>query len=669
MAIWSAEIKELEKLNEFLKGQLPDLEKELERLVKADDENMILLYSRRCLEVIITDLCECELKRPRKTEPLKGIIDKLHKEGKVSSNIITSMHGLNELSTYGTHPKDFDLEQVKPVLNNLDIIIKWYLKYKETGSDIKAKPVEEIRQDIKTTIDAKKDITISRKRLAGILGGSMAIIASVFAVLYFSNIIGYGKQTKEVEKSIAVLPFHNYSGDPAQEFMCEGLTDEIIGHLFKIKSLDKVIPLDNVLAYKGTNKKLSSIAKKLKVNYILTGTYKKIGDQVRVTTGLIEPKKAKYLWQNEYNQPYKEVVAIQADIALQIADHLKVFLSGFEKQNIKKIPTINQEAQELIWQATYMFRTRTYKDINQLYELDRKAIELDSDYADAYGWIGALTLMRGSYAGDCEILSVVGGAEFYFNKALELDQNNYVSHLGQAMLNEWVKQDFITAEKELLIAFELSPNNPVVIEFMVEFLCKRNRLEDARSYLKNAETPLYVQTRMQVISGALSGNKDEAINFVNFFLNSQGDFIHSYAGEYLLWLDEYEAAKQSLETALLTRDRYILVPRFQACLALAYHKTNNHQKAQEIINQLIDKSKKTSVGDPEYFIGMYYSGISKVDSAFYWLEEANKKKSPELPWLKVDPVFNNLKNDARYWDLYERTGHKAYDEYRAGLKE
>src|SRR5512136_482762 len=134
MAIWSSEIKELEKLHESLKGQLPDLEKELGKLIKADDENMILLYSRRCLEVIITDLCECELKRPRKTEPLQGIIDKLHKERKVPAHIIASMHSLNSLSTFGTHPKDFDPEQIKPVLINLDIIIKWYLRYR--SSDI-----------------------------------------------------------------------------------------------------------------------------------------------------------------------------------------------------------------------------------------------------------------------------------------------------------------------------------------------------------------------------------------------------------------------------------------------------------------------------------------------------------------------------------------------------
>jgi len=127
MQIWSSEIKELEKLFVSLKGQFPDLEKELDQLMRTDDPNVLMLYSRRCLEVIITDLCECELKRPRKTEPLKGIIDKLNKEEKVPSHIITSMDHVNTLSSYGAHPKVFDPEQVKPVLNNLATIIKWYL--------------------------------------------------------------------------------------------------------------------------------------------------------------------------------------------------------------------------------------------------------------------------------------------------------------------------------------------------------------------------------------------------------------------------------------------------------------------------------------------------------------------------------------------------------------
>src|SRR4030043_1733209 len=156
MTIWSAEIKEIERLYDSIKGQSPELEKELERLISASDENMVLVYARRCLEVIINDLCECELKRPRKTEPLKGIIDKLNREEKVPSYIITSMENLNSLSTYGAHPKDFDPEQVKPALNNLAIIIKWLLKYKDDQAINKPKTKEGAGEEGRA--DSKKDI-------------------------------------------------------------------------------------------------------------------------------------------------------------------------------------------------------------------------------------------------------------------------------------------------------------------------------------------------------------------------------------------------------------------------------------------------------------------------------------------------------------------------------
>jgi tetratricopeptide (TPR) repeat protein len=130
MLIWSTEIKELEILHSSIKDHSTELDKELEQLIKTEDANVVMLYSRRCLEVIITDLCKCELKRPRKTEPLKGIIDKLNQEEKVPSHIIASMHSLNSLSTFGAHPKEYEQEQVKPVLLNLTTVIKWYLKYK-----------------------------------------------------------------------------------------------------------------------------------------------------------------------------------------------------------------------------------------------------------------------------------------------------------------------------------------------------------------------------------------------------------------------------------------------------------------------------------------------------------------------------------------------------------
>jgi dienelactone hydrolase len=193
MAIWSAEIKELERLCASFKGQLPELEKELEQLIKFDDPNVILLYSRRCLEVILTNLCECELKRPRGTEPLKGIIDKLHKEHKVPDHIATSMHGLNDLSTYGTHPKDFDPEQVKPVLINLDIIIKWYLKYKGIGTVVKQQ--HEV-QPIEIKPEKLKRFTVTKKsnNIRTLLPASIVILGVLIFFLNRNSRIKWAKE-------------------------------------------------------------------------------------------------------------------------------------------------------------------------------------------------------------------------------------------------------------------------------------------------------------------------------------------------------------------------------------------------------------------------------------------------------------------------------------------
>ena len=123
-----------------------------------------MLYSRRCLEVIVTELCESELNRPRKTEPLKGIIDKLNKEEKVPSYIITSMHGLNSLSTYGAHPKDFDPDEVKPALSNLAIIMKWYLLHK--GMEIPIKPLTDEEEAVTADRKLKTETTKHEKSIA-----------------------------------------------------------------------------------------------------------------------------------------------------------------------------------------------------------------------------------------------------------------------------------------------------------------------------------------------------------------------------------------------------------------------------------------------------------------------------------------------------------------------
>jgi TolB-like protein len=674
MTIWSTEIKELESLYNSLKGQFPDLEKELEQLIRTEDANVVMLYSRRCLEVIITDLCECELKRPRKTEPLKGIIDKLHREEKVPSHIITSMDSLNSLSTYGTHPKDFDPEQVKPVLSNLAIIIKWYLKYKDTQKSAVSKE-EKVKYESKVSDTVPNEFHRSKKRLVVLFSVLLIVCFIVIIGLFLFNVTDSkngSKVDKDLIKSIAVLPFQNYSGDPNQEYMSDGLTDEIINHLYKIASFDKVVSLSTVLTYKGTDKRLPQVAEEVDVNYILEGTYKKIGDSVRVTAQLIEPKNDKHLWQNEYDRLYKELISIQSDIALKIAEQVEAFLTSSEKQNIQKVPTTNQEAYEFVQQSSmHLYTLDSALDIFQFTktgkDLALKAIELDPDYSDAYAFAGLYSLWAGTFAGYKEMPIAILDALPYIEKALALDPNNGKAHFLLGEINDWGRWDYVNAEKEYLRSVELEPNNMARYDQVADFYLKMNRPENALSALANYDesdigSNIYILAETYIISG----NSKKAFDTINAFTMSCEEYLYKRIGETFIWLEEYDSANLYLESALKSGDAQILSPRFQAYLALIYFKTNKNQKAQSIINQLIDKTIVTSVGSPEYFIGWYYSGTGQVDSAFYWLERAYDKHSPEMPWLKVNPVFKILKNDDRYWDLYARTGHKAYDEYYKG---
>src|SRR4030042_310996 len=240
MQIWSSEIKELESLYTSIKGRFPGLEKDLEHLIKTDDENVALLYSRRCLEIIVTDLCESELKRPRKTEPLKGIIDKLHREEKVPSHIITSMDHLNSLSTYGAHPKDID---------------------------------------------------------------------------------------------------------PDQDYFSDGLTEEIITDLSQVHDL-LVISRSSAMTFKGVRKKIKDIAREVNVRYVLEGSVRKAGNDLRITAQLIDAKKDTHLLAEKYTGTIDDIFNIQEKVSHSIVDALKIKLNPEEQKRISEVPIDNVKAYE-----------------------------------------------------------------------------------------------------------------------------------------------------------------------------------------------------------------------------------------------------------------------------------------------------------------------------------
>jgi TolB-like protein len=534
------------------------------------------------------------------------------------------------------------------------IILSWIYDVHPEGGIVKTEPVQKVKaEDIPKSSNSWKIATYV----------SAAIIVGLIAINIFT---GRDRMTidEALAKSIAVLPFHNYSGDPDQDPMCLGLTDEIISHLFKVKSFEEVRPLTSVLPYKDSEKNAQEIADVLSVNYILEGSYKRIGGELRITAQLIDSKSDKHIWLKDYDLPYKEVIGIPAEIAIQIANHLKAFISEDEKQSIDRIPTNNLEAFELMQEATYLSNTVFIPATDQIIGLAQEVIRLDPDYADAYAMIGIFMLLKGIYSGEEEMNSIAWESSTYLEKAISLDDQNVRAITGLASIDHVLRWDYIKAEDGYMKAISYMPGESILNGWSILFLIQMNRFEDA---LRHIEKTGFRWVEALAKIHILSGNRQKAYDLIHETpgpdILSQTD-ITSVA-ELYNWLEDYSAALQVCESAIQTNKSEVMQPRFQANLAVSYHKTDAMVQAAAIIESLIKSSETSSVGSPEYFLGMYYSWIGEADSAFLWLEKAIEIRSPDFPWLKMNPAFKSLKEDPRYWDLYERTGHKAYDDYMA----
>jgi len=654
MAIWSAEIKELEKLYESIKGQLLDLEKELEQLIQTTDANVIMLYSRRCLEVIISDLCECELKRDRGTEPLKGVIDKLNKEKKVPSHIITSMHGLNDLSTYGTHPKDFDPEQVKPVLNNLDVIIKWYLKYKDNGIDIKAKPAEDIRQEIQITGDVKKDITISRKRLAGILGGLIAIIASVFAVLYFSNIIGGGKQAKELEKSIAVLPFINDSPSDSTTYFIDGVMEEILTDLQTINDI-RVISRTSVEQFRGPAKPTTpEIAKKLGVNYIVEGSGQKYGNKFRLRVQLIRVDKESHLWAKSYEKEInnaKDIFSIQSEIAQAIATQLEAAITPVEKQLIEKTHTTNLEAYDAYLKGEFYRKIWTQNDLETAMKYYKIALDKDPEYALVYSGIAYVWMI---YTGIGFLSPSEGQPKEYaaLMTAQKLDSTLAEVHYGLAIYNLWTELDWKNCEEEFQKALKINPNYAEAHAYYSQFLNIMERYEEA---MKQIELALKLDPYDPEIKGVYGldllfvHRYDDAIAVSREALKiDPNQSLGLMALMFALHLTgRYDEALESWKTAY-----YISYPGFIHGFDEGYAKAG-YIGALRLEADTLAAQSKTAYINPMDLAYLYVLSGNK-ERALDYLEQAFEVHDQNRNIVSSLPIFDSLHNEPRYQVLCKK---------------
>jgi TolB-like protein len=650
MPIWSAEIKEVQNLFDSFRGQFPDLEKELKPLITSDDSNVVLLYSRRCLEVIVTELCEVELNRPRKTEPLKGIIDKLNSEEKVPSNIVTSMHSLNSLSTFGTHPKDFDQEQVKPVLNNLAVIIRWYLKYKETQSKGKVPPETQKKLD-RTSTQAKGKTWNKTKK---ILIYSFAFLIVVAAVLV---IVKFNVFEKELEKSIAVLPFRNDSRDSTTTIFMDGVMEEVLNRLQAIKELTP-ISRSSVEQYRNTAKSLPDIARERHVNYIVEGSGQKFGDSIilRVQLVAIRNEREKHLMGSSFRQKLESANTffnIQSIVAQNIASELNAKITPQEKKLIEKLPTDNLEAYEAYLKGKFYLNKFTPDALDSALQYFELAKEIDPDYVLAYSGIAGVWTFRQQWG----LVTPAEGNQKSMDalmKAYALDSNNSVVQSGLASKKVWGTFDWEGGESGFKKSISLNPNDAgthAAYSHLLNILGKPDEaLEQVDKALKLDPMNPFIIT-FSAVDFMMARKYDEAVNAFNEALRIEPGYPFALTN---LWQALYLSGKA--EEAYTTFKTFwgMVNPESLKSIEKGYLKDGIRGACISLANRL---EKLWTVNQNQFFapfdIAMLYSVGQNIDKSIYWLEQAYKFRDPNIPYL-LFPTFDYVRNDPRFQEIAKK---------------
>jgi TolB-like protein len=645
MTIWIGEIKELEKLYESFKGHLPGIVKELEQLIRTDDANVVMLYSRRCLEVIVTDLCECELRRPRKTEPLKGIIDKLNSEEKVPSHIITSMHSLNSLSTYGTHPKDFDPEQVKPVLNNLAIIIKWYLKYKDFKIISKSKEGEEKFENINYDDSAKvKSKPIKRSLL---IYTSLILILIVVSVVVVLNLPGKksGDITK-LEKSIAVLPFKNDSPNDSTTYFLDGVMEEILTNLQTVKDL-RVISRTSVEQYRNQTKSIHEIARELGVNYIVEGSGQKYGSSFRLRAQLIMAEHESHLWGESFQQKITEVediFNIQIRIAKSIANELKAVITPKERKLIEKIPAADLEVYDEYLKARSYFNNYTKESLNKALEYLNSAIEKNPDWAPLYAGLAELWIWI--QQSGWEPPSVAGPKILEnLNKAMELDPDLAEVHYQNAVIAQLVEWNWEKSEKEFLKALAINPNNALYRLMYAQLLLILDRDDESLEQRELAISldPLNPATKLMYIGTLVqAGDYKTSLSLMEEALatNPEDININGMLEIVAYKCKDYDKVIRAVKYSLpitIEEDAFKGIEKIysESGIAKAY---------EEIMKHLEKYAENNYIGFSE--MAIRYIIANQPDKAMDWIEKGFELHDPIMTYITrsghfFDTLFGN----------------------------
>jgi TolB-like protein/DNA-binding winged helix-turn-helix (wHTH) protein/Tfp pilus assembly protein PilF len=492
----------------------------------------------------------------------------------------------------------------------------------------------------------------SRTIAAAILVGCLAV-AVLGAVIFYYVRAANSAQSKQ-STSLVVLPLENLSGDKDQEYFADGMTDELIANLAKIRSL-RIISRSTAMAYKGTRKPLSEIARELRVDAVVEGTVLREGNRVRITAELVQVSTDRHLWADTYESQIGDVLALQNRVSSAIVNEIRINLTPEDRERLSKAPSVAPEAYEDYLKGRYYWNKRTDENLTKAIGYFEDATRKDPHYALAYaGLSDCYAIISATIFGTVPSSVSAPKAKAAAQRALEIDPSLTEAETSLATVRFNYDWDWPGAAAEFDRAIHLNPSYATAYQRYSLYLMAMGRTRDSFEKINKAREldPLSISINFSLGWRLYMARQfDRAIEQIQntIEMDPSYELSHLVAGQAYTQKGQFERAVAELRKAV---DLSHGTPMMLSALAHTYARSGNKVEAERLLAQLGSESKTQYVSP--YYFAIVYAGLGENETAMDWLDKAFADRSNGLVFLQVEPELDGLRSNPRFIALRKK---------------
>jgi serine/threonine protein kinase/tetratricopeptide (TPR) repeat protein len=455
-----------------------------------------------------------------------------------------------------------------------------------------------------------------------------------------------------VTPTVAVLPFRNISADQESEFFADGVTEDVIAHLAKIRSLS-VISRTSVAAFKKHDQSLREIGRRLGAGTIVEGSVRRFGSRVRIVADLIDAESDRHIWAETYDRDLTDIFAIQTEVALQIARALSAELSADEQARIQKAPARDLYAYQLYLEGRQYAIRYTEDGFRRALDCFARAIERDPEFALAY--VGAArTYVEAVLSSHVEITPDIAfsKAKAAIGKALAIDEHLGDAHGIVALLKFTSDYDWIGAERSFLLALDLSPGSADIYDYYGWLCSSLGRFDDSIRLVRRATELDPLAHRTDLTTELLrAGRVDEALTLALRIVEAEPGLAraHSTLGWAYLLSGRLKEGVAALEHTVAVSNEVVM---FVAQLGEAYAMAGEVEKARAVLTKLHGLAKLRYIAP--YYFAYVHTGLGELDIAMDWLDRSYEEHAGSIYGIKGSFLFTPLRTHPRFVALLKK---------------